>query len=156
MTNFLAIWRRELAACFLSPIAYVATVVFVSACNVTFLAGIIRNKLKITDVEIGDDDLGRLRELQGKRCLLMPSHSGGFEPYIIMHLSKLLGDYYYYLAAMEASNLDWQAIFYGGARHSFTNPGADNVGMEALKYDKSADMRSWAAMRAFFDEIFGA
>jgi len=60
-----------------------------------------------------------------------------------------------YLAAMGASNLDWQAIFYGGARHSFTNPDADAVGMEALKYDKSADMRSWAAMRAFFDEIFG-
>jgi dienelactone hydrolase len=60
-----------------------------------------------------------------------------------------------YLAAMGASNLDWQAIFYGGARHSFTNPDADAVGMEALKYDKSADMRSWAAMRVFFDEIFG-
>jgi dienelactone hydrolase len=59
-----------------------------------------------------------------------------------------------YLAAMGASNLDWQAIFYGGARHSFTNPGADGVGMEGLKYDKTADMRSWAAMRAFFDEIF--
>lgn len=61
-----------------------------------------------------------------------------------------------YLAAMGKSNFDWQAIFYGGARHSFTNPGADAVGMEALKYDKSADMRSWAAMRAFFDEIFGS
>ncbi len=60
-----------------------------------------------------------------------------------------------YLAAMGASNLDWQVIFYGGARHSFTNPDADAVGMEALKYDKSADMRSWAAMRTFFDEIFG-
>ncbi len=60
-----------------------------------------------------------------------------------------------YLTAMGASNLDWQVIFYGGARHSFTNPDADAAGMEALKYDKSADIRSWAAMRAFFDEIFG-
>ncbi|MFC1597286.1 1-acyl-sn-glycerol-3-phosphate acyltransferase [Planctomycetota bacterium] len=62
----------------------------------------IRRKLKVTEIEIGDDDLARLRALKPERCLLMPSHSGGFEPYIIMHLSKLLGDYYYYMAAMEA------------------------------------------------------
>ena len=62
----------------------------------------IRRKLKVSRIEIGDDDLAKLKSLQGKRCLLMPSHSGGFEPYVIMHLSKLLGDYYYYLAAMEA------------------------------------------------------
>lgn len=62
----------------------------------------IRRKLKVTEIEIEDDDLARLRALESERCLLLPSHSGGFEPYIIMHLSKLLGDYYYYLAAMEA------------------------------------------------------
>ncbi len=60
-----------------------------------------------------------------------------------------------YLTAMGQSALDWQVMIYGGARHSFTNPGADAVGMDALKYDQSADMRSWAAMRSFFKEIFG-
>jgi 1-acyl-sn-glycerol-3-phosphate acyltransferase len=63
---------------------------------------VIRSKLKVTEIEIGDDDLEKLKALRGKRCLLMPSHSGGFEPYIILHLSKLLGDDYNYLAAMEA------------------------------------------------------
>lgn len=67
-----------------------------------FLPFVIRRKLKVTQIEIGDDDLEKLRALRSKRCLLMPSHSGGFEPHIILYLSKLLGDDYNYLAAMEA------------------------------------------------------
>lgn len=43
MRKFLAIWRRELAACFLSPIAYVTMVFFLLAANTTFLVGAIRN-----------------------------------------------------------------------------------------------------------------
>jgi dienelactone hydrolase len=60
-----------------------------------------------------------------------------------------------YLAEMEKSGLDWQMIFYGGAKHSFTNPDADKVGMAALSYNKSADQRSWRHMKIFFDQIFG-
>jgi len=41
--NFFAIWRRELAACFLSPIAYVTMVFFLIASSSTFLVGAIRN-----------------------------------------------------------------------------------------------------------------
>ena len=59
-----------------------------------------------------------------------------------------------YLDAMKVSGLDWQMIFYGGARHSFTNPDADKVGLAALQYNKSADQRSWASMKLFFQEIF--
>jgi dienelactone hydrolase len=59
-----------------------------------------------------------------------------------------------YIASMNASALDWQMIIYGGAKHSFTNPDADKAGMAALKYSKSADQRSWAHMKVFFDEIF--
>jgi len=58
-----------------------------------------------------------------------------------------------YASAMEKSGLDWQLIMYGGARHSFTNPGADKMGMDALKYSKSADQRSWADMKVFFAEV---
>ena len=47
-----------------------------------------------------------------------------------------------------------QFIAYGGARYSFTNPGADAKGMEALAYNRSADMLSWANMRLFFEEHF--
>ena len=60
-----------------------------------------------------------------------------------------------YISAMERAGLDWQMIIYGGAKHSFTNPDADQVGMEALRYSKSADQRSWTHMKKFFEEIFG-
>jgi dienelactone hydrolase len=59
-----------------------------------------------------------------------------------------------YLTAMGKSSLDWQMVFYGGAKHSFTNPEADKVGMDAIQYDAQADRRSWAHMKSFFDEIF--
>jgi dienelactone hydrolase len=59
-----------------------------------------------------------------------------------------------YIDAMKVSGLDWQMIFYGGARHGFTNPDADKVGLAALKYSKSADQRSWASMKLFFEEAF--
>jgi dienelactone hydrolase len=60
-----------------------------------------------------------------------------------------------YLAAMESTPLDWQMIIYGGARHGFTNPGADKFGMEGLQYNAKADHRSWDHMQLFFEEIFG-
>ncbi|MGH7254249.1 MAG: dienelactone hydrolase family protein [Nitrospirales bacterium] len=60
-----------------------------------------------------------------------------------------------FLAALDAGNLDWRLVVYSGARHSFTNPAADAYGMDALKYDKAADVRSWRHMQLFFDELFG-
>ena len=56
---------------------------------------------------------------------------------------------------MRAAKVDWQMHVYGGAVHSFTNPDADKLGRpEFARYDAKADARSWATMRAFFDEIF--
>ncbi len=55
---------------------------------------------------------------------------------------------------LEAGDVDWQLHIYGGVRHSFTNPGANEHGMDALEYDATADDRSWAAMKTFFAEIF--
>ena len=63
---------------------------------------LIRRIPKVAKVEIEDNGLKHLRGLKNKRCLLTPSHSGGMEPYIIMHLSKVLGTDFNYLAAMEA------------------------------------------------------
>ena len=61
----------------------------------------IRRQLRVTQIEISDDDLDRLRNLKGERCLLTPSHSGGFEPHIILYLSKLVDDIFQYVAAIE-------------------------------------------------------
>jgi len=43
MRSFFTIWRRELTACFLSPVAYVTMVVFVLLANWTFLEAVERN-----------------------------------------------------------------------------------------------------------------
>jgi dienelactone hydrolase len=60
-----------------------------------------------------------------------------------------------YISGMKESGLDWQLIIYSGAKHSFTNPGADRAGMEGVGYNKSADERSWRHMEQFFDELLG-
>jgi dienelactone hydrolase len=59
-----------------------------------------------------------------------------------------------YQENLKSAGADWQFISYGGAKHSFTNPGADKVGMPALGYNPDADRRSWKAMLALFSEIF--
>jgi len=59
-----------------------------------------------------------------------------------------------YIAAMNASGIDWQIDIYGHAKHGFTNPGADKYGMPQLGYNHLADLRSWQAMKQFFNEIF--
>jgi dienelactone hydrolase len=56
--------------------------------------------------------------------------------------------------SLTDAGADWQLIIYGGARHSFTSKQADTRGIPALQYNASADRRSWAAMRMFFEEIF--
>ena len=44
MRTFLILWRRELAAYFLSPIAYVTAIVFVMATGGTFLSQVVMNE----------------------------------------------------------------------------------------------------------------
>lgn len=55
---------------------------------------------------------------------------------------------------MRKSNADWQMISFGGAVHSFTNPAADQSGIQGVAYDRKADERSWEYMKLFFKEIF--
>lgn len=55
---------------------------------------------------------------------------------------------------MRDAGVNWQVIVYGGAHHAFTNPDADAHHLPNIAYNADADRRSWAAMKAFFDEIF--
>ncbi len=55
-------------------------------------------------------------------------------------------------AEMQAAEVDWQAFVYGGAKHSFTNPNAGDMGHPGIAYDEKADKRSWKAMIDLFDE----
>ncbi|MGH7842197.1 MAG: dienelactone hydrolase family protein [Candidatus Binataceae bacterium] len=53
---------------------------------------------------------------------------------------------------MRAAGADWEIDVYGGARHSFTNPAADQYHVSGLAYNREADQRSWTAMQDFFKE----
>ena len=57
---------------------------------------------------------------------------------------------------MEGAHADWQLLVYGGAGHSFTDRSGDAFGMDGFRYHQPTDARSWAAMRALFDETLGA
>lgn len=52
---------------------------------------------------------------------------------------------------MRNGGVDWSMHLYGGVVHSFTNPGAANMGMpDFARYDAAADRASWEAMMALF------
>jgi dienelactone hydrolase len=57
---------------------------------------------------------------------------------------------------MRQGNVDYQVIVYGGAHHAFTNPAADSHHIPNIAYNADADRRSFAAMKAFFEEIFAS
>ena len=59
-------------------------------------------------------------------------------------------------AEMRAAGIDWQLHLYGGVYHTFTDWRADGWGRpDFARYDAAADRRSWAAMCALLDEVFG-
>ncbi len=55
---------------------------------------------------------------------------------------------------MTAAKADWQLVLYSGAVHSFTQKEAGDDNSKGAAYNASADRRSWAAMQAFFAELF--
>ena len=56
-------------------------------------------------------------------------------------------------AEMREAGVDWQMHLYGNTVHSFTNREAGKRNMpDAIRYSPEADARSWASMRALFDE----
>jgi len=55
---------------------------------------------------------------------------------------------------LRKAGVDWQMVYYGGAVHAFTNPGAGTDNSKGAAYNEKADKRSWGAMKTFFSEIF--
>src|SRR5205823_639875 len=48
--------------------------------------------------------------------------------------------------ALEQAKVDYEMIYHGKAKHSFTVKGIDDKGVEGLAYNAEADHRSWQAM----------
>ncbi len=59
-------------------------------------------------------------------------------------------------SAFEEGKVDYQMVYYGKAKHSFTVPDAGKAGVDGLAYDAAADRRSWQDMMQLFGEVFGA
>ena len=55
---------------------------------------------------------------------------------------------------MKQAGANFQINIYSGAKHGFTNPGADAHHMPPVSYNEQADHRSFAAMRDFLAEVF--
>ena len=60
-------------------------------------------------------------------------------------------------AEMERAGVDYSFTNYPGAKHSFTNPGADKYGKEfnlPLAYNKQADEKSWNSLLKELKQIY--
>jgi dienelactone hydrolase len=58
---------------------------------------------------------------------------------------------------MKSAGVDFQFISYPGAVHSFTNPGADELGKKynmPIAYNAQADKKSWDELKKFLNMIF--
>ena len=58
---------------------------------------------------------------------------------------------------MKAAGVDYKLLSYPNARHSFTNPAADEMGKHAkipIAYNAEADKKSWEDLKAFLKQIF--
>ncbi|MCK4864567.1 MAG: dienelactone hydrolase family protein [Gammaproteobacteria bacterium] len=58
---------------------------------------------------------------------------------------------------MTAAGVNFKFISYPGAKHAFTNPGADKFGKKfkiPLAYNADADKKSWAAMKQLLEKTF--
>jgi dienelactone hydrolase len=63
-----------------------------------------------------------------------------------------------FLDEMKNAGVDFKFISYPGAKHSFTNPGADiyakKFNMDVIGYNPEADHKSWEDMKEFLKETF--
>ena len=60
-------------------------------------------------------------------------------------------------AEMKSAGTDFQFINYPGTIHSFTNPGATEIGKKfnlPIAYNENADKKSWAEMQKLFKRVF--
>lgn len=54
---------------------------------------------------------------------------------------------------MDRVDNNWHFHSYSGVRHGFTDPGSDARGMDAIRYNASADRQSWQALTGLLEEV---
>src|SRR5262249_55764267 len=58
--------------------------------------------------------------------------------------------------ALDSAKVNYKFDSYPGTVHSFTVPNADARKIPGMAYNAEADKKSWANMKALFDETLGA
>jgi dienelactone hydrolase len=87
---------------------------------------------------------GETKNIRGKVLTLIGADDPIIPPDVRMAFEK----------EMTAAKVNWQMTIYGNTGHSFTNPNANAMNRPGFFYEPQSDARSWAAMKAFFAEIF--
>ncbi|MCP5142646.1 MAG: dienelactone hydrolase family protein [Chromatiales bacterium] len=85
---------------------------------------------------------------EGKLKAHINVEHGGADPFVPAEQVAL------FKSRLDEVHADYQFHEYAGVKHSFTNPGADKRGMDALKYDADADRQSWENMKATLERLF--
>jgi dienelactone hydrolase len=86
-------------------------------------------------------------QLPGIKARILVAH-GNADPFV--PLDRVLA----FRDALAKSSADWTMMEFGGVKHSFTNPAAENYGIEALVYDPRADQQSWQMLLWLLDDTF--
>lgn len=96
--------------------------------------------------ELDTPQKAQLGDIQGKMLVL----TGDDDPLVPFEKIAMFRD------EMRAAGVDFEIDIYSGAKHSFTGEGS--LGPEKTPeavLNPQAEARSWRAMMAFFDELFG-
>jgi len=94
----------------------------------------------------GGLDTPRPAAAGGVKATILVCH-GAIDPHVPM--AQVNG----FVEEMNGADADWQLAIYGGAMHGFTHEKGPYL--PGVAYNAAADVRSAAAIREFFGEIFG-
>jgi len=86
-------------------------------------------------------------QLRGIKARILVAH-GNADPFVPVERVGSFRD------ALAKSDADWTMMEFGGVKHSFTNPGAGDYGIDALVYDPQADRQSWQMLLWLLDDTF--
>jgi dienelactone hydrolase len=56
---------------------------------------------------------------------------------------------------LTEAGADWQIHAFGHVAHGFTNPNADKIGIDGVRYNALAAERSWTSFISLLEELFG-
>jgi len=99
---------------------------------VSFHGGLSKDKMRITN------------SIAAKVLVL----HGADDPYVSAKEVSAFQD------EMRFAKADWQMNYYANAVHAFTHKDLNTDNSNGAAYNFNADIRSWEAMKSFFNEIF--